>query len=158
MLSFFLSVSHTLPPAVRNASQFDRANDRYGANSTHNWHKSRLVRLLPMPNCFDKQAARHIYTHTHHVANLFRNIYTPTFSSSICVCSLSCILINHSPLYTHHTPAHTHTHARSAIPSSILLRIIIIIIIILFSFFFFYTTCYSLNGHTYIYISAVKSV
>jgi hypothetical protein len=77
-----------------------------------------------MPNCFDKQAARHTYTHTHHVANLFRNIYTPTFSSSICVCSLSCILINHSPLYIHHTPAHTHSLCHSILSSSIQLAIV----------------------------------
>jgi hypothetical protein len=148
MLSFFLYLSY-IAASCENASQFDRADDRYGANSTHNSHRSRLVRLLAMPNCFDKQAARHTYTHTHHVANLFRNIYTPTFSSSICVCSLSCILINHSPLYTHHTPAYTYTCY--AIPSSFFL---------FFLFLFFCTTCYSLNGHTYtyIYISAVKSM
>jgi hypothetical protein len=145
--SVFLCLLY-IAASCENASQFDRANDRYGANSTHNSYRNRLVRLLTMPNCFDKQAARHSYTYTHHVANLFQNIYTPTFPSSICVCSLSCILINHFPLYT---PAHTHTHTCSLCHS-----------ILSSSSCSSNTTCYSLNGHTHIYrytyISTVKSV
>jgi len=131
--SVFLCLLY-IAASCENASQFDRANDRYGANSTHNSHRNRLVRLLTMPNCFDKQAARHSYTYTHHVANLFQNIYTPTFPSSICVCSLSCILINHFPLYT---PA--HTHARYAIPFFLLPLVLLIQLAIV-----------SMDIHTYI--------
>ena len=119
--TFFSVFLSCIAASCKNASQLDQANDRYGANSTHNSHRSRLVCLLAMPNCFDKRAARHVYTHTHHVANLCRNIYTPTLSSSVYVFGLSCILINHFLLYTHHTSAQTHSLCHSILSSSILL-------------------------------------
>ena len=124
-----LSVSHTLPPAVRmHPSSIERTIDTELIQHTTHIKVDSFACFQCLIVLISKPPGIHIHTYTHHVANLFRNIYTPTFSSSICVCSLSCILINHSPLYTHHTPAYTHT--RYAIPSSILLRIIILILIL----------------------------
>ncbi len=55
---------------------------------------------MAMPNCFHKQTGR--YTHSMYTSESFfvPNLYTD-LSSSICLCSLSCNLINHSPLYIH---------------------------------------------------------
>ena len=114
-----------------------------------------------MPNCFDKQAARHtyIYIHTPCSESFPEHIYTDLFFIYMCMQlvmyshqSLSALHTSYTRTYTH---IHIHTHTRYAIPSSILLRIIIIIIILFFvSFFFvyFYTTCYSLDEHPSIYI------
>ena len=95
-----------------------------------------------MPNCFDKQTARRTYTHTQYVATLFPNIHTPTFFSSMCVfikSGLSCILINHSPLCTHHTIAYT-------MPFHRFVDVDVVVV------FFSSVTCHGLDAHTWTYV------